>query len=434
MTEDRKTQTPGTENVGLNGESENDKTKRIDISQTSSDAAKRVLDAENANGETKRIDISQAEPADGDAEPADGDAEPAKENTYSAAEGTDARLLSEFAPKPIKIPNVDLEKEKKKQDKRRQNRDKEAKKVEVRKNKTKKKKKRSAGQKALVGIAGFLLFVLLSVSTAGFVGVLSLQAVTSNYAFRLSVKSMDVPEIAIGGIENYDELGLVKSSSNAALVDIIRDNSDVVVTYNEINSSLRSSTLESFISERLKNASDYLLKGESYDELTGSDVADVIKENSTLVRNLTGRVLSEEDYTAIADYFDNTVGMEAVSRSAIDASPISGYKDTVRHIMSLRTLAALLLITVVLIILMCIVCRESAYLPLGWSFIVGGIAVILGAIFFRPSYSQGALFLQSVLNGYFSFFTAAIIIIAGVVAVIGALIFLIGNASGDRDD
>lgn len=437
MAENKENLKPDTLPSGLTPEAESDvdKTRRIDVTmeteaQTSEASTAGEAEANDAAAVPEAAE-AETETTENDTTEAPSDDKSAAES-YSAAEGTDARLLSEFAPKPIKIPNVDLEKEKKKQEKRRKNRSKEVKKVEARKNKNNKKK--STGQKVLVGIAGFLLFVLLTVSMAGFISVLSVQTATSEYAFRLSVKNMNIPEITIGNVKNYDMLGLGRSSSGAALVDIIRDNSDVVITYKEISSSIRSSSVETFIAERLKSAADYLLKGEAYDELTGKDIAAVIKENATLVRNLTGRVLSDDDYTTIANYFEEYGNLEDISREMLDKTRISKYTDITRHIMSLQVLGALLLICIVLIILMCIVCRGSTYLPLGWSFILSGVAVILGAIFFRPSYTVGSDFLKSVLSSYFTFFTTAVIIIAGIITVIGAFIFLIGNASADHDE
>ncbi|MCH5188122.1 MAG: hypothetical protein J1F63_06935 [Oscillospiraceae bacterium] len=407
---------------------DNEKTRRIDISEhvDGAPAAEEAAAPVAAEAETEKTEEKTKEEITEQSEPAEAGEE------YSAAEGTDAQLLSEFAPKPINIPNIDLEKEKKKQEKRKKNRGKEVKKVQARKNKRGKKK--TAGQKAVVAIAGFVLFVLMTAALAGFISVLSVQTATSEYAFRLAVRNMDVPEITIGGIQNTEVLGLERSPSNAALIDIIRDNSDVLVTYREINSAIRGSGVERFIADRLKAASDYLLRGKSYNDLTGDEIAAVIRENSTLVQNLTGRVLTAEDYEVISEYFETYGDLGAVSRRALDETRLSRYTDISRHLTSLVILGAMLLICLVLLILICVICRESTYLPLGWSFILSGVMVILAAIFFRPSHTVSTQFLQIVLDSYFSFFTAAVIIIAGIFTVIGAFIFLIGNASADHDD
>lgn len=414
-----------------------EKTRKIDISSLKNGAdggrneeAEKESTAKEAAASTPETEAEPAPEApseNGGEEAADKDGAAG----YSAAEGTDAQLLSEFAPKPINIPNIDLEKEKKKQEKRSKKRGKEAKKVAARKNKH--GKKRSAGKKFAVAVTGFLLFVLMTGVMSCFISVLSVQTATSDYAFRLAVRNMDVPNISIGGVRNQELLGLNRSPSNAALVDMIRDNSNVPVTYKEISSSIKGSGVERFIAERMKAAADHLLKGKSYSDLTGTEIASVIKDNSTLVQNLTGRVLTGEDYAAIADYFDNYGDLDAVSEKALDSTKLSTYTDVTRHLTSLYILAALLLVCVVLIILMCLVCRESTYLPLGWSFILSGLAVVLAAIFFRPTHTVSTQFLQTVLNSYFNFFTATVIIIAGIFTVVGAFIFLIGNASADKD-
>lgn len=357
---------------------------------------------------------------------------PDEGDDYSAAEGTDARLLSEFAPKPIDIPNVNLEKEKKKQEKRRKNRVKDAKKVAVRK--SKKNKKRSKAQKAVFGIISFILFLILTVSMTGFISVLSVQTATSRYAFTIAVKNMDTPNITIGEIKDNDALGIVKSSRRGALVDIIRDNSNLAITYKDITSALRSSDMEEFLADRMKSAADYLLRGGEYSDLTGSEIADVIKSGSTVVSNLTGRVLTDEDYAAIAEHFDTYGRLDQVSRDALSRTVISEYTPEISKVMSLPVLGGLLLLVLALIILLCIFCRESTYLPMGWSFILSGLAVVAAAILFRPSYNVASEFLESVISSYFGFFTVAVIIIAAVFTVVGALIFLIGNAAADKTD
>lgn len=354
------------------------------------------------------------------------------EQEYSAAEGTDASLLSEFAPKPINIPNVDLEKEKKKQEKRRQQRDKEVKKVAARKSKS--SKKASMGKKVAVGIAGFLLFVLLTGAMTGLISVVSLHASTSKLAFKTAVRNMEVQEISLGRIKNYDELGLVKSSSNAALIDIIRDNSDVAVTYKEINSAVRSSGVDDFIAENMKNAVDYLLKGTSYEPITEEDIVGEIRSNATLVRNLTSKELTDEDYSAIAAHFAQDGNLEEISREALDKTPLRSYTDMTRHAMSMTILGALLLLALALIIVICVVCRGSSYIPVGWAFIVSGILVVLAAVLFAPVYGVSSPFLQTVIDRYFSFFKTSVIVSGAIFTVIGAIIFLVGSGTADRDE
>lgn len=403
-------------------EEEKEATGRIDI--------KAEADAKpEENSEEKTEEKPEEKPEEASEEKAE---EPKSEAEYSAAEGTDASLLSEFAPKPMNIPHVDLEKEKKKQEKRKQNQGKEKKKVEARKNKG--KKKRSKGKKIAAGIAAFFIFVALTAAMTGLISILSVHITTGEYAFRAAVKNSDIAEITIGSVRNYERLGMNKCSGESALVDIIKDNSDVSVTYKEIISSVRSSSVNDFLAGEMKAAADYLLSDKPYTAVTGSEIASVIKDNSTLVRNLTGRTLTDEDYTAVSAYFEEYGNMSEISAEALDGTLLKGQSKYVKHLMSLKILGALLLLCILLIILLCVVSRGTAHVPLGWSFILSGIAVILGAVFFRPSYSVSSRFLQTLLNNYFNFFTTAVIIIAGVFAVIGAFIFLIGNASSDSDN
>lgn len=355
---------------------------------------------------------------------------------YSAAEGTDASLLSEFAPKPMNIPNVDLEKEKKRQEKRDKNRDREKKKVEARKNRSK-SKKISAGQKIAAGIASFVLFMVMTVTMTGLVSSLSVQMATSRYAFHLAVDNMDVAEIAIDS-PDYQALGenfdMVKSSGRAALVDIIRDNSQVQVTYNEIVSSIERSDMESFIETNLKSAADYLLLDKPYTPVTGADIANVVNNSRRLVYSLTGKQLTEEDCAKVAAYFENSGKLEDVSLQNLSAVGLRQYTQYTRHLFSVKILGAILLLNILLIVLLVVLGRKTAHIPIGWAFILSGIAVIAGAILFKPAYVVRSGFLQTVLNNYFNFFTMAVIIIAGIFTVTGACVFLIGNAATDRDD
>ncbi len=384
----------------------------------------------------KAASVSEQEDKNVPEESRDGENDAPSEGEYFAAEGTDANLLSEFAPKPMNIPNIDLEKEKRRQEKRKKHSGREKKKVEARK-KRGKKKKRSAGQKVAAGFACFFLFLIMSAAMAGFVAALSVQTATSKYAFRLAVDNMDVAEIPIE-IHDYQSLssafGMAPSSSRAALVDIIRDNSQVPVTYSEIISGINSSGLESFLENRLKSASDYLLLDKPYTPMTGTDIANVVKGGATLVRNLTGKVLTDADYSNVAAYFNAGGKLDDVSVQALNGTKLRSYTRYTKVLLSLNVLGALLLINIVLLILLLIIGRNSSHSPIGWAFIVGGLAVVVCAVLFRPSHTVASGFLQAVLNSYFSFFTGTVIVIAGIFAVIGAFIFLLGNAATEKDE
>ncbi len=363
------------------------------------------------------------------------------EKEYSAAEGTDASLLSEFAPKPMNIPNIDLEKEKRRQEKRSQNRKKQTKKVEARKKRS--RKKASVGRKILVGLTSFLLFLVLSVTMTGLISVLSVQLATSKSAVRYSVKNMNIAsEVAVGSVDDsggYLE-GIVdtsKISDRTALVDIIRDNAQGSITYGQIISTFRSSSVETMVADKVKAAADYLLMGKKYVDPTGQEIAALIRENSTHIRSLTGRSLTEEDYTRIAAHYDNDASLGDISAYSLSQTKLGGYTHITRHIFSVKILAALLLINILLIILLCILTKKTAHIPVGWAFIVSGILVVVGAVFYRPLNmlnSVSSLFAQTVINNYCSFFTTATIIVGGVFAVIGAFIFLVGNASSGYED
>lgn len=362
---------------------------------------------------------------------------PAGEGEYSAAEGTDASLLSEFAPKPMNIPNVDLEKEKKRQAKRDRNRSREKKKVEARKKRGKKSKKRSAGQKVAAAAASFLIFLIMIGTMSGFISVLSIQLATSRFVMGMAVSGMDVAEIPID-TPNYPALsetfGMVTSSSRAALVDLIRDNSQVAVTYDEILAGIKSSSLEEFLVRQLQSAKDYLLLDKPYTPVTGADISNVIKNNATLVRNLTGIILADGDYANIASYFEASGKLDNVSQQALSQTPLRQYTPVAKKLMDLKVLAGLLLINILLIVLLCVIGRGSAHIPIGWAFILSGIAVVIAGIMLRPSFTVASGFLQTVLNSYFTFFTGAVVVIAAAFAVVGAMIFLIGNAATDKDE
>lgn len=363
--------------------------------------------------------------------------EEASEGEYSAAEGTDASLLSEFAPKPMNIPNVNLEREKKDQAKRDRKRGQEKKKVESRKKHGNKGKRRSTGQKVAAAIASFLIFLIMTATMSGFVSLLSVQLATCRYAMNLAVSNMDVAEIPID-TPNYPALaesfGMVTSSGRAALVDLIRDNSQVAVTYDEILSGIKSSGMEDFLVRRLLSAKDYLLFDKPYTPVTGADISNVIKDNATLVRNLTGIILSDGDYANIATYFEDSGKLDNVSEQALSQTWLRQYTPIAKKLLDIKVLAGLLLINILLMVLLIILGRNSAHIPIGWAFILSGIAVVVAGIMFRPSFAVASGFLQTVLNSYFSFFTGAVVVIAAAFAIIGALIFLIGNAVTDDDE
>ena len=123
-----------------------------------------------------------------------------------------------------------------------------------------------------------------------------------------------------------------------------------------------------------------------------------------------------------------------MSVQALDGTELRKYTRYTKVILSLNVLGALILINIALLILLMVLGRSSSHIPIGWAFIVGGLAVVVGAVLFRPSHAVASGFLQTVLNGYFSFFTGTVIVIAGIFAVIGAFIFLLGNAATDKNE
>ncbi len=417
------------ENAAAERETVDEPTMEVKLPETP-EAENRTEEAPEESAAEETVEESAAE------KPA-GEEAPASNGEYAAAEGTDANLLSEFAPKPMNIPNVDLEKEKKRQARRDKNRGREKKKVEARKNRGKKKKRLSTGQKVAAGIASFLIFIIMIGTMAGFISVLSVQLATSRYAISMAVSNMDVAEIPIE-TPNYPALsetfGMTVSSSRAALVDLIRDNSQVAVTYDEILKGLKSSDMESFLSRQLRSAKDYLLLDKPYTPVTGADIAAVVKNGATLVRNLTGIVLTEADYNNIAAYFDASGKLDGLSLRALSQTELRKYVPYTKRLLSLQVLGGLLLINILFIVLLCLLGRGSAHIPIGWSFILSGIAVVVGGILLRPSYAVASGFLQTVLNNYFTFFTATVVITAAAFTVVGAIVFLIGNAATDGDE
>ena len=419
---------------------ETEPTEEAPAADEAAEEVKEIKEAEKA--EAPEADESE-EPAAEEAAEETAEETEAEEQEYTAAEGTDASLLSEFAPKPINIPNVDLEKEKRRQERRSKNRSKERKKVEARKNKSK-KKRISTGQKVAMGFASFILFLVMTVTMTGFIAAFSVRVTTSSYAIHMAVNNMDTAEIPISRNSNgvtylpdYEALGVKASSGRAALVDMIRDNSSetAVVTYAEILSGIRNSGMNDLIEKNLRAAADHLLLDKPYSPMTGTDIANVIRNSSSTIRSFTGRELNDTDYARIESYFDGDK-MADLSQASLDSTKLRRYTGYTKHLLSLQILAAIMLINIMLIVLLMVLGHHngSGHIPVGWSFIISGLAVIAGAILLRPSYTVTAPFLQTVINNYFGFFTTAVVVIAGIFTVIGALIFLVGNAASDRDE
>ena len=203
------------------------------------------------------------------------------EETMSAInEEDDHQIISEFAPAPINIPRYNKEKEQKKAEKE---------KIKRRKRRSKKSKRRRRILRRVVSCIRniFLFILLLCVLTASFAS-LFVKMNTNDTAVEKAIENSSPERYIVGKIEDYEKLNLKESAQKASVADILRDNAIFAITYDDIEKAVMNSSYPEFVAKRTRAVLDYYIYGAEYKEVSGEDISEILLENSSHIRPVTG--------------------------------------------------------------------------------------------------------------------------------------------------
>ena len=349
-----------------------------------------------------------------------------KDITKVITEEEKKEIISDFAPSPINIPNYNKEKENAKIEK---------KKIKSKKKKSAKaRKRRRIINKIFTVLRAMILFMLIFVVLSSTLAVLLIRINTSEYSIQSAIRTHNPETIMIGKIDDVSALNLKKSSKNATIADVLRDNAMGITTYAEIAEAVRKSSFSEFVAENAHGVISYLLYGVPYNGLQGKDVTKAMIKNISYIKLVTGVELGESACSDFGSYVDRSSAFDEIDMQALDKSFAAQHTETTKVIFSLASLAILLGICTVLIIMTVVFCSGYAHNIIGYSVILSGICVGVFGFLFRIPYKFSSAFIDSVLKILIKSFNSSAILYGILVVVVGILVLLIGRAMHYDDE
>lgn len=336
----------------------------------------------------------------------------------------DSDIIEDFIPEPIKIPKYNVEKEQAKHEK--------VKEKNLKRMSKKSKKRRRALKKALIITRTVLLVLLLTTVLSATLSSLLVRMNTSEYSISSAIRTHNPETFVIGKIKNVKDLNLNKSASKATLTDILRDNAINSVTYSYIVSKIDESSYSDFIAKNAHGIISFYLYGTHYDGISGDDIANVISDNASHIKLVTGKELGQSACNDFKAYVNKSSALKDISPEALKENKAAQYTDELSIIFSIITLAALAVILMILLIIIISSCQGYAHTLIGWCSIVAGIIVGVAGFFFNPGFSTSNLFIRSVYTALIKSFHTSALIYGGIVILVGIIVMLIGRAMKDE--
>lgn len=348
------------------------------------------------------------------------------EAPQNSIEEQTADFVSEFAPAPINIPKYNREKEQKKAEKAGQ---------KAKKQVTQKSRKRRAKLKRAIFVARTAgLFILLAAVVTTMVFSLLVKMNTTEHAIETAIRNNNPELFTIGKIKKPDKINLSPSSPRAALADIIRDNSDHVITYDDIAREVKRSNYSHFLATLSHDIIDYYLFGNEYQGVTEENVEALILSASKRIYGLTGRNVGESASKEIAAYIKNSPFFDDLSRENIMRQTNAEQTQLTSILFSTITLICLVIAAILLIVLVIVSCKGIAHKIIGWAIIIGGVLTGVAGYFTTSLFNARSELLKDVAEVILNTFNHNAIIWSGLTVVIGIVIMLMGKMITDEED
>ncbi len=366
--------------------------------------------------ETSAESVNVVEGAEGEAP-----ASPEKEEMTTQEE-----FISEFAPAPIKIPNYNKEKEKKKVQKAH---------AKQKKQKSKKARRRRRIIRKILTVTRAVVFsVLLFVVAAATVSSLLVKLSTTEYSVETAIRKGDPETFTVGKVAYPENIGLEPSSSKASMADILRDNSLILVTYNDIEMAVDRSSYPSFIADAAYNVINYYLYGTPFEAVSKESISKNLYENASYIKIITGTELGESRCDEIAGYIADSAAVKEVSAASLNKQPAVKYTEITSVLFSSLALIIFVIALLLLLILTVIYCKDYWHKIIGTAVILAGLAVGVAGFLFKPAFTSTNAFVNCVIEAITKNFSHSAVIYASVTVLVGILVVLIGNSLGEDDD
>ncbi len=335
-------------------------------------------------------------------------------------------FIEEFAPDSIVIPNYNKEKEQIKMDK--------AKARTKKQNSSKNKKRREIIGKIVNVTRTIFLFALLLVTIAGTLAAVVVRTNTSDYSIKEAVLKGEPERFVVGKIDHPEKIMLRESSDRACVADILRDNSVIPVSYEEIEWAVQQSSYPSFIADVSGRVVNYLIYGKPFEEVSKDEIIDVFRENATWIELITGQRLGDSSWSNLADYIKNSPVSGEINEESLAKQPAAQSMYMTSVLFSLPVLLALIVIMIILLVLIVVSCKGYAHRMIGWSMMIAGAIVGAYGYFFRPKFTAISEFVKSVVNALTKNFNESALIYGVILFVAGLVVVLVGSALSDDDD
>lgn len=349
-----------------------------------------------------------------------------QEKAETVNEKNEREFISEFAPEPIQIPKYNKEKEQKKHEKANER---------MKKRNTKKsKKRRRLLRKIVYIIRTVILFVLLFAVLFSTLSALVVRMNTSEYSIESAIRTHEPERFIVGKIKNPGKINLKKSSSRASIADVLRDNSLITVTYDDIEQAVRKSTYPDFVAETAHDIIGYFLYGKDFKAVTADDVSQMLLKNVSYIKLVTGVELGESACRDIAKYMLKSKAFKEISPDALKNRAAAKYTYITSVIFSPMALICLVIALMLLLILTVVACNGFAHKMIGWAAILSGFLAGSLGFLFKPGFTASSKFIECVVDAITKSFNQNSLIYGIVVLLIGVLVMLIGHAMTDEDD
>lgn len=337
-------------------------------------------------------------------------------------------FISEFAPAPINIPNYNKKKALAKSEK--------AKIRKKKRNSKKSRRRRKMLRKVVLVIRTIMMFVLLLSVISATLAVLVVKLNTSEYSVENAIRVNSPERFVVGEIKDPVSLNLKESSTRASLADIIRDNSMIMVTYDDIEQAVTKSSYPEYISSKVYDALNYYLYGQPYREITANEISELLLKNASYIELVTGQKLGDTAADAFGEYIADSPAVREASVASMKKQPLAKYTYITSVVLSMTTLTALVIALLLLLILTVITCGGFVHRMIGGCCMLAGAAmcalVVAGKMFFEPLYKPSTEFIKCIVAAMRSGFETSAMIYGGLTFLLGLIIMLIGHAMADN--
>lgn len=382
---------------------------------------------ENKNEQLLENEAVITETADAEVlENTDNDVDNKEEKETSAAE----EFISEFAPAPINIPNYNKQKAMQKREK--------AKAKKKKQNSKKSKKRRRMLRKVLFTVRTVLLFLLLLTVIFTTVSVLVTKINTSEFSVESTIRTHEPERFIVGKIKNPAKLNLKQSSMRASVADVLRDNSMILVTYDDIVQAVRKSSYPDYVAKKAHDVIEYYLYGKPYNEITASEISNLLLDNVSYIKLVTGQELGDTACNALGKRIVNSSALKEAKETYLKKQPLAKYTYISSVMLSMPTLIGLVIALLLLLVLTVISCGGFVHRMIGWACMLSGVfmCALVGAskMLFKPLFKPATEFIRCVAEAIRNGFVSSALIYGGLMFLLGLIIMLIGHAMADSYD